>query len=337
MADLTFPSIGSGLSSGPSSGPSLNVNTQLPTGANTIAGAQQVIKDSNAQQAYNDTVSEAFESFYSTDNTQTNWYQALPYGFKFVPRTGKGPVTMFLPISPQNLTITTHYATNVITTLYGTVEEHSEQRYFDIVIEGTTGMTPKYVDINASINFNGRRSFKVADTIPSGLAGGFFSKTIGLANTALNRAADALAPINNVSGVDIDKTGYLAFHNLYRFFLYYKQDAAGQSSIVQRTTQPLTFLNYKDNNKYSCAVQRFMLKRSAENPMLYNYSIVLRAYNIQDISESDQLPDTLTNRLADLGLNGVTNSSIFATIKNASSAAKSFAGALSGGVNLFGA
>ncbi len=42
----------------------------------------------------------------------SNWYTAKPYGFKFTPRDGSGAVVMFLPISPSNLTIATHFATN---------------------------------------------------------------------------------------------------------------------------------------------------------------------------------------------------------------------------------
>src|SRR5689334_19686681 len=65
-----------------------------------------------------------------------NWYSAKPYGFKASLRNGRS-VVMFLPINPSNLTISTNFATNMIPTLYGTVEEHSEVRYFDITIEGT--------------------------------------------------------------------------------------------------------------------------------------------------------------------------------------------------------
>jgi hypothetical protein len=80
---------------------------------------------------------------YSIAYNLTNWYQALPYGFKNVRRDGSVRI-MFLPISPSNIQVVTHYATNIVPTLYGTVEEHSEQRYFDITISGTTGFSPRY-------------------------------------------------------------------------------------------------------------------------------------------------------------------------------------------------
>ena len=276
----------------------------------------------------------------------TNWYKALPYGFKFTPHD-KDPITIFLPISPSNLSIITHFATNVISTLYGTVEEHSEQRYFDIIIDGNTGIAPTYTDITSVENAasakgesNGRKSFTPVETIPSGLLGGFFSKTIGAANQALNKAADVVSKQKNNSGVHPAKTGYVAFHNLYKFFLYYKKDVSGELSVQPRTSKkghPLIFFNYKDNNQYYCSIQRFTLKKSADSPMLYNYTIQLRAYKIDKLGEKAlDADDDMAKRKEALGLNGVKNSSVFSTIKGISSGAKSVFGALSGGAKIFG-
>ena len=273
----------------------------------------------------------------------TNWYQALPYGFKFTPRVGS-PITMFLPISPQNLTITTHYATNVITTMYGTVEEHSEQRYFDIVIDGNTGIAPTYTDITAVESsaasrgeFNGRKSFSASETIPSNALGGFLSQQISIANQALNKAANLLSPQKNISGIHPAKTGYVAFHNLYKFFLYYKKDVAGELGTQARKPgqHPLVFFNYKDNNKYYCSITRFILKRSVDNPMVYNYTIQLRAYKIQGLTAVEQ-GEASFDRRKNLGLDGVETSSIFGDIRNISNTAKGVFGAISGGLKIFG-
>src|SRR5665213_1438313 len=72
--------------------------------------------------------------------TSTNWYKSLPYGFAFFDIGSKASdnakSTIWLPISPNNITTTTNFATNVITTLYGVVEEHSEVRFYDITISG---------------------------------------------------------------------------------------------------------------------------------------------------------------------------------------------------------
>ena len=97
-----------------------------------------------------------------------NWYKALPYGFRFSPRDGSASVICYLPLSPENITVSTHFGTNIIPTLYGTIEEHSEQRYYDIVLSGTTGFAPKYPNVfvagdqpfdEQSSNWRDRRSY----------------------------------------------------------------------------------------------------------------------------------------------------------------------------------
>lgn len=271
---------------------------------------------------------------------KANWYTALPYGFHFNPRPG-GPfvnqVTMFLPISPSNLSVTTQFATNIITTLYGTVEEHSAVRYYDIVISGTTGYAPKYVyPVDAMAQATpavGRASFSIAGSAP---LGGFLSKTLSLVSVIANKATALLGntpPVN--TGVYIDQSGYLAFHNLYRFLLIYKRDAAGQSSIAPRTQHPLTFFNYKDNIEYDVAIRGFSMVKDSENPQLYNYTIQLRGYN-QRSAGASQTPEDITQRLQDLGLNGIKGSSLLGQIQSATDSAKMIVGSALGGINVLG-
>ena len=281
----------------------------------------------------------------------TNWYTAKPYGFRFTMRGGR-IFTMFLPISPSNINITTHFATNLIPTLYGTVEEHSDVRYYDIVIEGTTGIAPQFTDVAnsgvvdiayANLKQPGRAKFPINSNIA---LGGFFSNTVSQVSNLLNNAGKA---VSNVVGgqkpieaaVYTDQTGYTAFHNLYRFLLAYKKDAAGltidgQSNPTPYTTHPMTFFNYKDGNEYSVVVRNFTLRKSADNPMLYNYSIVMRGYNVVSSGKGLQQLENITQRLQDLGLNGVKSSTLLTQIKNVTNAAKATVGSAANGVNLFG-
>lgn len=269
-----------------------------------------------------------------------NWYSAKPYGFRMNTRDG-GTFTMFLPISPSNLNISTNFATNIVPTLYGTVEEHSDVRYFDISIEGTTGIAPKFVEPGAGtdssilysqLRKDGRSTFPIAQTIN---AGGFFAKTLGIANQIKNKAADLLdGGVKPKTGVNADNSGYVAFHNLYRFLLQYKKDAAGVTSSTVRKQHPLTFFNYKDNNQYDVVVRGFTMRRSADNPMLYTYSIQLRGYNLRPITAP--IDENLTQRLKDLGLNGVDSSSVLGDIKSLSNQAKSIIGAAVGGISILG-
>lgn len=267
------------------------------------------------------------------DVVKSNWFTAKPYGFKFTPRSGK-PMVMFLPISPSNLTINTGFATNAVATLYGTVEEHSPVRYYDITIEGTTGLAPKFVDIDQKEQLMGRATFPIAQSLSS-VAGGFFTKSLSILDKLKNTASELISGSpESKTGLYINQTGYLAFHNLYRFLLKYKADTSDSSIPTQRLSHPLTFFNYKDNNQYDVIVRNFVLRRSAENPMLYFYSITLRGYNLRSVSE--KADDLTAERLKQLGLDGVDSSSILGKIKGTSNKVKGVLGPLGAGINVLG-
>lgn len=313
--------------------------TDVPVGAFT-SGVLDVLGFGSASSFY---AEEAF-AFQPYNTPASNWYKALPYGFKFTTRYGKSYM-FYLPINPENIRITTHWGTNVVPTLYGTIEEHTEQRYFDIILSGTTGFAPRHVASfeagGASEKTPGRLSY-ANDTsgvgIDPGAAGGFFQKTIGAINQTLetvNSMAENFKGVQVQSGINPNTSGYLAFHNFYRFLLAYKSDAAGVgNSRVSRKKHPLNFVNYKDNQIYDCAVLRFDLTRDAADPMLYKYQIVLRGYNLR--APQDGAPDAkLQDRLADLGLDGV-GGSLFQKMKQTSNGAKGVLGAVQGGTNIFG-
>ena len=249
-----------------------------------------------------------------------NWYKQLPYGFRF-----RG-MDFYLPISPSNLNITTHFATNVISTMYGTIEEHSEQRYYDITISGTTGMAPRYYKIVKDQKLDtskviGRASFPVKSKIGGNL-GGFFKRTQALVQNTLNQVSDLLGEDNPSTGIDLQRTGYSAFHNFYKFLLLHKKVATGQSTIGSGSKN-LIFLNYKDQNQYNVAIQTFQLTRDASNPMLYNYNISMRAYNLKTVDSKDVRLD-VGSRSAELGLSGL-NTSIATILANKARKAKNAA------------
>ena len=281
-----------------------------------------------------------------------NWYKSQPYAFK-AKRDGKNYI-FYLPISPKNLNITTHFATNIISTLYGTVEEHSEQRYFDIVINGTTGFAPQYVeeqplDISGPpkpMSNSGRKRYE--DFTISTALGGLFPKTAGKIEQALNQAGNVVKAAKGSNGHEVgvfnNGSGYVAFHNLYRFLLKHKKSASSGTSIKNNKinesmapgtgkNSPLQFLNYKDNNQYSCVVQRFVLERNSENPMLYNYTINLRAYDLRPIT-NEKSPE-LRNRFKDLGLDSTL--SVAATAKIAINSGKTALSSGKGAIKTLGA
>jgi len=209
------------------------------------------------------------------------WAFSLPssYGFYYEAKGGLLPLFFFLPIAPQNLSIETTFATTIIPTLYGTVEEHSSNRYFTISISGTTGITPQYTEFRA--DFLNKANSDGDPALPGrDVWGGSTTEDL-------------------TTGIDFKRSGYYAFHNLYRFLMQYKQDimktsnaffpdiSMGTIDIPRLTTSPLIFFNYKDNNKYKVSVESFSLVRSADSPMLYNYSIRMMGYQLSSFDSKD--------------------------------------------------
>lgn len=291
------------------------------------------------------------DAIYKADN-YLRWYRLFTYGFEFNSRASKkegdstGSLKMWLPLQPNNLTITTHFATNIVTTLYGVVEEHSDIRYYDIVIQGTTGYQPKYVypenypvpaGTEKGPQHMGRKWFVDKPFVPDKLSKtGFAQQTVGIINAVASKVSAVMSKDSpdEVNGLDPTVSGYVAFHNLYRLFHLYKRDAAGSSgnTKTKHTVHPLQFLNYKDKLRYDVVPRSFTLTRSAESPMLYNYSIVLRAYNMRGVDLPKIIPG---NRLAALGLAG-EESSAFNQVSKLSSVASTVIGGLKAGRSVLG-
>lgn len=264
-----------------------------------------------------------------------NWWKSLPFGFRYNPRDGARPLFFFLPISPENIQVRTPFATNIVSTMYGTVEEHSEVRYHDIVISGTTGITPRYSQIfkGEPIQHRQRASYDNLSTLPP--TEGFFERTRELANNVIKEAEGVSAQFKGAktidTGVQQALSGHAAFHNFFRFLLEYKRDTSGEANTAQRRVHPLQFLNYKDNIQYDASIVDFNLTRSASDPFLYRYNIVMRCYNLKTI-ENEGLVAGLTQRYEQLGLDGLQTSSVFNKMSNGVRGAKNaIGGLLSGG------
>lgn len=274
-----------------------------------------------------------------------NWFASQPYAFKFTNSSGQANF-VFLPLSPSNINIVTHYATNVITTLYGIVEEHSPIRYYDITISGTTGYAPKYSDISPSptptvdpANPPGRKNFAHNSLLDTIAGAGFAQQTLGVIQQVAQQATDVVNLINggdnNKTGVDINQTGYVAFHNLYRFFQVYKKDQSNKPlSASNSPKHPLQFINYKDNNQYDIVPMTFTLTRSAESPMLYNYNIVIRAFNLR--SSNVNIAVTEEDLLNSLGLGDGGVQSLFNQIQGIAKGSMAVLGGAAAGVSVLG-
>lgn len=298
--------------------------------------------------------SDSLSDIYEVDTTK--WFKTLPYGFVFYDRLtaeeepevlSPNSNVFYLPISPENIQVTTHFATNVITTLYGVVEEHSPVRFYDIVISGTTGIAPQFYNEtfkspgpqnDQSFISTGRSAFDNGSFVDN--LGGFLPEIANVVNQVRNTIgtlqniadqANGTPPIS--TGLESDKSGYAAFHNFYRYLMKYKKDAAGvggTGNINRPSNKLLQFLNYKDGVKYDCIPTSFNLSRSAQNPMLYNYSIKMRCYNLVSINDSVQ---GVTSQERKLGLvtgnsDKIESNSVFSTAASAATNAATLIGGL---------
>jgi len=243
-----------------------------------------------------------------------NWYKTIPYALRIVslqggvspsalisgatgqsPTEGATPMHFFFPVNPESISINTPFATVVTPTIGGIVQEHSGAVFYNISISGTTGVIPD-LNFTTGIPRNANTDLRPLGgdkpTIPNFL-GGFGASTIGAINSAVS-AITGTSP-KMVGGDKDGKSGYTAFHVLYKFiWLYHFAKANG-------APQQLRFMNYKDNNQYDCVVTNFNLSRDKGRPHLYQYTIQLKAWKL---STANQQPSFLNKtRLSELGLN----------------------------------
>jgi hypothetical protein len=279
-----------------------------------------------------------------------NWYKTLPYGFQFNPRPESvnlaKTMLIWLPIAPSNLSVTTQMATNIVSTLYGVVEEHSDVKFYNVSISGTTGHAPKYTNVqrlgvsNApGFKSNGRGDLSKTYTDVVNL-GGVFNAAQETINNALKKFNDIANKPKNISGIIPEISGYAAFQNMYRALLLYKKDTAGASGqgAQDRAIHPLQFLNYKDGVKYDCVIQSFRFVKSAANPHEYNYDIQMTCYNLRGVNETEN--ETAVD-LESLGLSTdfestIESTSKFKELKDKVNSAKGFLDSVASSANIIG-
>jgi hypothetical protein len=157
------------------------------------------------------------------------------------------------------------------------------------------------------------------------------AKQIATVNTAVSGIADVFNKIldgnNRKSGVYLDQTGFYAFHYLYRFFLQYKRETASAKEKNKKYKgPPLTFISYKDSVKYNVVPVVFNFSRAAEDPMLYKYSIQMRAYNIKSLGKVDE-EDWLSRRFLKMGIGGGNTTDAFSNASAVTNAVTNTLGA----------
>lgn len=245
------------------------------------------------------------------DIKSENWYQTIPYALRIVafdqisgplslgttdsPTESDTPMHFFFPVNPESISINTPFATVVTPTIGGVVQEHSGAVFYNITLSGTTGIIPE-LDWSTGVPRAADKELRplAGDTplIDPGVLGGF-------GQSAINAVNSAVSAITGTSSKMVDasrnrKSGYTAYHVLYKFIWMY-HFAKSNGAPIQ-----LRFMNYKDNNQYDCVVTNFNLNRDKSRPHLYQYTVQLKAWKLATAGQGPTYDPKA--RLAALGL-----------------------------------
>jgi hypothetical protein len=173
-----------------------------------------------------------------------------------------------LPISPQQLNITTPFAIVTTPTLNGVVEEHNSTRFRDIEIAGTMGVFPS----------RGQMEQRSLGGILDGLLGytglrdqaSNFSATIGNITPFADFFKESVLESRLTR---LENSGYHNLHRLRNFLETYAENKKSDPSLR------LVFANYKDQQMYYVTPVSFSVRRSAASPLEYEYQLSLKAWS----------------------------------------------------------
>ena len=245
---------------------------------------------------------------YSTSSFEPiRWGKYYPYQFHIVVERGgtelqtsnkfyKKVKTFVLPISPQDLSMSMPFATTLTPTLGGVVEQHNGAPFRDISLTGTTGVnlvkhsafsqSKSGIDILNELapGTLGAGTRVIYDV--QGLIGGRTGKDI------YNIDSDAqLERELSEAGVYKKSTGYYQFMALRSFMEAYAEAKKrsgtiklsefgfkDEQDVVDSKDLRLVLAIDKENDWYLCSAVNFAVRRSANDPFLYNYSISLRSF-----------------------------------------------------------
>jgi len=193
--------------------------------------------------------------------------------------TPQNMVTLRLP--PASLNITTQFASVVQATNNGVLEENSGVVFRVISIQGTTGIYP------------GRESKKDLRATKGSLTVENIFPAATLAIGAVSKAAKDVLFGRKIGTNLIDKddpngqSGYAHFWRLHNFIVRY----AEEKKLRKNRSKRLLFLCPKDNIAYVVTPMSFELKKDANNPHQYKYSIVMKAWDIATNSYDTVKPE----------------------------------------------
>lgn len=180
-----------------------------------------------------------------------------------------GPYQYLFFLPPQAIQIQTQFASSVIATNRGILEENNGMVFRTITISGTTGVWPaKPFQKKGSSSLLGR------------LAKNIFPAATSAISNLFGQIKKTTSSIVGEGPLDLQKpdkdSGYYQFWALHNFFVAYAEAKKDPGCKNFR----LVFGAPKDNIEYICTPVQFDMRRDSSNPLLYRYQIVLRAWDI---------------------------------------------------------
>lgn len=240
----------------------------------------------------------------------------------------------FLPITPQQLSITDAYSINTSATLRGILEEHSGVRFKNIAIQGTFGVWP------------GRPSIVKPPGTPSVLQSLFG----GIISAAENIATQFTSIINNITtGSNASKpnnirpdntnpgeaitnpddpeyggfgTGYYQTTMLSQFLEQYAEAKKDPNNAGWR----LVFDIPKQNQSFVVTPVGFTWNENANRPMEINYNLQLKAWRRIDLKNQIIQPELQVTQLTPGILQQILNT--IQAAQNTAAAATNLIGAV---------
>jgi hypothetical protein len=223
-----------------------------------------------------------------------NWDKYRPFQFVLVQATENGykaiPNWRFtLPIPPQEMTVSMPTADTVTPTLTGYTEIHGGAPFRMISLQGTMGVNPGRPAQNSLFNGGGTLTRAV------------IAQARSVRGSALSTFADAPRIKNDYDGVSgispntppFQDTGFIKWHQFRQFIEGYMEikkmvkipstDSAGDPILMNlQGINPrdirLAFCVWKDAAVYLVTLRQADLRRSASNPLEYQYSISMQAF-----------------------------------------------------------
>ena len=269
-----------------------------------------------------------------------DWYKV--YGYQFQVRVKDNSKASFvpkfyftLPIPPQVWDASPRIPSRITPTIGGIAEETSPVKIWDISMSGTTGIAVSRQDGDEQKRQFVAKRFRDTITTTGLLAGSFaklnkaINKIGGLVDGAINTAqgiangknpldsflagaGEVTGAINNAllpalpyssSAVHDVTNGYTEAEELQKFFYIYQQIKSDNPD-----KYALFFVNYKTNQEWRVAVKSFRLRKAANQPFLYQYSIVLQGWDCTEANSterSEQEFDRFKNDLKSVNTMGI--------------------------------